>query len=150
LPAQRSGKAAREPELQQLAGVIRATIIPLARLLRQGDFTPTQSSIIGTIDRMQPVTMGDLATIEKLSLPVVSRIVRRLEETGVVVRSVREDDRRAQWISLSDHFTDEIRLSRAERNDELAATLASFTAEEVTALAASVPLLQRLLAAHSG
>ncbi len=132
-------------DLRRLAGLIRTTVIPFARQLRQGDFTPTQSSIIGTIDRLQPVTMGDLATAEKLSLPVVSRIITRLESAGLVVRNVRKDDRRAQWISLSDQFKAELRRSRAARNDALALHLARLSAAEIATLRDAVPLLQRLM-----
>lgn len=134
-----------DTELQNLAASLRTTLIPLVRQLRQGDFTPTQSSVIGTIDRLQPVTVGGLAAAEKLSLPVVSRIITHLERSGAVIREVRSADRRVQWISLSEPFAIEIKRARTEKNAELAAQLEGFSGEELDLLERAVPLLHRLM-----
>jgi DNA-binding MarR family transcriptional regulator len=136
-------------DLQELAAALRTTLIPLARQLRQGDFTPTQSSVIGTIDRLQPVTIGELAAAEKLSLPVVSRIITHLERSGAVVREVRSEDRRVQWISLTEAFAIEIKRARSERNAELAAQLKGFSRDDIDLFEKVVPLLHRLMAPDS-
>ena len=86
-----------EDEIAALAERVRTTITPLARQLRQhanDGLTPTLLSAIGTIDRKGPIALGDLAALERVSPPMVTKVVTTLEGQGLVRRSTDPRDRR--------------------------------------------------------
>src|SRR5438105_5509186 len=77
----------------------------LARLLRQQDegaLTPTMRAALGTISREGPLTLGELAAIEQVAPPTVTKVVDKLEVAGLVERTTDVDDRRVCRVVLSD------------------------------------------------
>src|SRR4030081_1009256 len=80
-----------------LAARLRLVVTRLARQLRQRavvDLTPSQISALATIERSGPVTLGELAALERGQPPSVTGVVPRLEEKGLVVRRQDPQDRR--------------------------------------------------------
>jgi len=72
-----------------LADRLRLAIGRLARRLRQhsvGGLTPSQRSVLATLDRHGPMTMSRLAEIETISAPSVTGIISRLAEKELVER----------------------------------------------------------------
>ncbi len=87
----------REDEIAELAERLRTIITPLARQLRQhanGGLTPSLLSAIGTIARKGPITLGDLAAQERVSPPMITKVVASLEAQGLVERTARRGFRR--------------------------------------------------------
>jgi DNA-binding MarR family transcriptional regulator len=143
---------AREPRsgsdgVMDLAARLRTTVVPLARQLRQADarFTPTQLTVLGSIHRNGPLSLGDLSARERLSPPMISRVVASLEEEGVVERMFDASDRRVCLVRISEDGERWIRQTRADRDAWLAQRLAMLGPDELDALMAAAPVLEHLV-----
>ena len=78
-------------------------------------------------------------------MPSVSRVVRVLESSGVVVRSADAEDRRVSLVSVTAEGRQWIEQIRTRRDAWLAERLESLTAADLATLDAAVPVLERLL-----
>src|SRR5205814_10222001 len=81
----------------QLASRLRLAVMRLARVLRQkaqDPITPSQLSALVSIERDGPVTLGELAALESVVPPTMTRIVVALEEQELVRREVDPGERR--------------------------------------------------------
>lgn len=137
----------RERSLIDLAARLRANLIPLSRQVSRpdGGLTPTQLSVLGAVHRHQPITLGDLASRERLSPAMISRVVASLEEDGIVERVADQHDRRVCYVKISEPGNRWIEEGRARRNAWLAERLAQLDATELDTIDAAVPLLERLI-----
>ncbi len=89
---------------EELPTRLRLAIMRLARRLRQqadADLTPSMLSALANIEYRQPVTLGELATAERVTPPTMSKIVARLQEAELVTRTPDDNDKRIQRLSLS-------------------------------------------------
>ena len=80
-----------------LAPRLRLALTRLGRRLRQqsdGDVTATMLSALSSVDRLGPLTLGELAAAERVQPPTITRVAGRLEERGLVQREVDERDLR--------------------------------------------------------
>ena len=78
----------------RLAGALRLAVARLARRVRQegtsagDDLTASRLAALTTIEALGPITLGELAAIEQVQPPSMTRIVARLEEGGLVERQI--------------------------------------------------------------
>jgi DNA-binding MarR family transcriptional regulator len=82
---------------QALAGRLRLSMIRLSRQLRRYDpseLTIAQLSLLASVVRGGPIGVGQLAEIEGLPSPAVTRLADKLEEAGLVTRQANPADRR--------------------------------------------------------
>jgi DNA-binding MarR family transcriptional regulator len=85
------------PAPQALAGRLRLSMIRLSRQLRRYDpseLTIAQLSLLASVVRGGPIGVGQLAEIEGLPSPAVTRLADKLEEAGLVTRQANPADRR--------------------------------------------------------
>jgi DNA-binding MarR family transcriptional regulator len=85
------------PPPQALAGRLRLSMIRLSRQLRRYDpseLTIAQLSLLASVVRGGPIGVGQLAEIEGLPSPAVTRLADKLEEAGLVTRQANPADRR--------------------------------------------------------
>ena len=130
-----------------LASQLSLAVMRLGRRLRQqavGDITASQLSALSTVARCGPVSLGELAEIERIAPPSTTRIVGRLEERGLVVRTVDAADRRVARVAVSEAGQDLLNLTRTRRDTYLALRLQAMTAAERETLMKALPLLERL------
>ncbi len=128
---------------------LRMVTLRLARLLRQHADSSTGlsaslTSALATVARCGPVTIGRLAELERVQPPSMTRIVAQLEERGLVARDVDPLDRRVSRLRPTPRADDVLADLRTRRNEYLAARLAALTPEELRALEAALPALERL------
>jgi len=80
-----------------LASHLRMAVARLARQMRQegaqDDASPSQLAALATLYNSPPMTIGELASIERVKPPTMTRIVANLEERGLVERSHGPDGR---------------------------------------------------------
>ena len=135
-----------------LGSQLRLAILRLSRRLRQesvGDITPSQLSALTAVERHGEVTLGELAAIERIAPPSMTRIASRLEEDGLVERHVDPADRRVARLAVSPSGHELLETIRNRRDAYLAARLQGFTAEERAILERAVPILEKLAAKES-
>jgi DNA-binding MarR family transcriptional regulator len=131
----------------RLPSQLRLAVMRLARRLRQekvGDLTASQLSAMASIERRGPISLGELAEIERIAPPSMTRIATRLEEMALVVRTVDTADRRIARLTLSDQGRSLHNQTRNRRDAYLARRLQAFTPEEREILLLAAPLLERL------
>src|SRR3954468_7222013 len=134
-------------ERTETADRLGMAITRLARLLRQqaGDrLTPTRRGRIGTYPP-GPVTLGELATIEQVAPPTITKVVAKLEDRGLVERESDPTDRRIARVTLSELGRRWLESDRRRRHAWLAARIEALPADEQDRLTAAVDVLEGLL-----
>ncbi len=138
-------------DLAVLASRVRLALVPLTRQLRQQniDLTATQASALATISRRQPITLGDLAKVEHVSSPMVTKVVKGLEAAGLVRREIDPGDRRVSRLSITADGGRRLERNRTRKNAWLAKRLRTLDPSEISALEAAIPVLERLTSDRS-
>ncbi len=127
---------------------LRLTLARLARQQRQAStsgLTPSQQSALAVIDRRGPITLGDLARFEQVAPPTITRIVAKLEDRGLVERTVDRSDRRVARLSITAAGHAGLELARARRNQWLTERLALLGPSDLDAILAAIEPLERLV-----
>jgi DNA-binding MarR family transcriptional regulator len=130
-----------------LPSQLRLAVMRLSRRLRQqsvGDITQSQLSALSTVEHTGPVPLGELADIERVAPPSMTRIAVGLEERGLVERTVDAADRRVARVEITDAGRELLAETRTRRDAFLATRLAALSAEEQDTLIRALPLLERL------
>lgn len=127
---------------------LRIALARIARLVdRQvsGDgMTRTQLSVLGTVARLGPLGISELADIEGLNPTMLSRVLGKLEESGLVSRAVTEADRRAARVQTTAAGRALHQRLRRQRSQLVAERLSGLPAEQVSRLRAALPALETL------
>jgi DNA-binding MarR family transcriptional regulator len=130
-----------------LGSQLRLVILRLGRRLRQqavGEVTPSQLSALSTVAKHGELTLGELAAIERIAPPSMTRIAARLEDEGWLERRADTSDRRVARVAVSPAGQALLDETRTRRDAFLANRLQQFTDEERALLERAVPLLERL------
>ncbi|WP_400244332.1 MarR family winged helix-turn-helix transcriptional regulator [Niallia sp. JL1B1071] len=69
--------------------------------LRPKNLTPIQYSILEYISVNQPVIPSDISECQQISMPNISRELKKLTEKDLITKHADEKDRRKQYIVLS-------------------------------------------------
>jgi DNA-binding MarR family transcriptional regulator len=127
---------------------LRHAVTRLARRLRQqssAGITPSQLAVLSGLDSSGPVTLGELAAAEAVSPPSITRIVRALEEQGLVKREAVEDDRRAAVVGVTTKARRILQAIRSQRTAWLAERVAELPPRRVADLRRGVAAIEQLL-----
>ena len=131
----------------QLISALRTGVLRLSRRLRLelgGDLTLTQMSVLGTVSREGPLTIGELANHEHVKPPSATRTVTSLEGAGLVARSSSDDDGRQVLVTITDAGSELLAGIRRRRDAWLRDHLDQLSDDERQVLEAAAPLLDRL------
>jgi DNA-binding MarR family transcriptional regulator len=134
-------------EITELAGRLRLASARLHRRLRQEadtSLSPSQQSALGTIDMRGPITLGDLAAAEQVTPPTITKVVARLEEQGLIDRTVDAFDRRIIRVSTTREGRRRLEHSRARRNAFLATRLEELGPDAVRRLHDAIDAIEEL------
>lgn len=136
------------PDAQALAEQLRSAVLLLARRLRQQDemsgLTMSQLSALSVVNARGALTLGELATAERVQPPTMTRLVAALEAQGYLERESDPSDRRLVRVRATDAGRTAIRESRARRTAFLAGRIDGLDTEERAAIAAALPVLLSL------
>lgn len=131
---------------------LRLAITRTARRLRQeagGGLSPTLSAALASIERHGPLTPSELAAREGVQRPTATRLIARLEDQGLVVRTADPADRRSCLIAATDAGAALLRELRTRKDAYLAQRLRALSAEDRATLARAAELLEDLLEADA-
>ncbi len=132
-----------------LPSQLRLAVLRLSRRLRQenaGDVTPSQFSALASVYIHGEVSLGELAAIERIAPPSMTRIAGRLEEQGLVARVADSGDRRVSRLAITPEGEALLAETRNRRDAYLANRLHALTEKERNDLVKAIPLLERLVA----
>ena len=133
-----------------LASALRISVMRLARRMRSerdpdNELLPVgQLSVLGTLKRNGESTVGELAVIERVQPPSMTRTVNCLDEAGYVVRRKHETDGRQVVVALSERGHEVLAADRRRRDVWLAQRLRELTPDERALLRQAAPILERL------
>ena len=131
-----------------LAARLRLVVTRLGRKLRRhggGDLTPSQASALSSLERLGPMTLGELSSVENIRPPTLTKVVAALEEQGLVARQADPSDRRVARVEATVQGSALLAESRSRSNAYLAARLRALPAEDVAVLERAVELLEQLV-----
>jgi len=132
-----------------LAERLRLAVTRLARRLRQqgdpDDASPTQLSALATIERRGPITLGELATAERVQPPTITAAIDRLEGQGLVRRRTGAEDRRVVRVEITGVGRKLLARNRSRKTAYLAKRLRALSPEDATTLHHATLILDRLL-----
>jgi len=134
--------------LGPLAADLRLVVGRLSRRLRQhgeSGITASLLSALWTIERLQPVSLGDLAEAERVQPPTVTRVVAKLEDTALVAREEEPSDRRVSRVRLTPEGQRLLDRTRRLRTAYLARRLRSVAPRDRQVLRSAVEILTQVL-----
>ncbi|GAA3610240.1 MarR family winged helix-turn-helix transcriptional regulator [Microlunatus ginsengisoli] len=132
-----------------LASALRTTTLRLARRLRQMraddlDLTGSQLSAMSSLLNHGDQLMGELAALERIQPPSMTRIVNALEERGMAVRKPSERDRRQCVVALTDAGREILLANRRRRDEWLARQMEGLDESDLDVLRRAVLILERV------
>jgi DNA-binding MarR family transcriptional regulator len=132
-----------------LASTLRISLMRLSRRLRNErdasyDLSATQLAVLGTLWRLGPLSIGDLAAAEKVQPPSMTRTVTCLCEKGLLRRDPHSADKRLVVVSLTEAADSVLAESRRRKEAWLNRRLQELTPAERRILREAAPILERL------
>lgn len=104
----------------------------------------THVAALATLERHGPLPLGELAALEKVAPPSMTRVVAKLTAAELVDRQGHPADRRQVLITITDQGHELLAADRRRRNEWLSARLLELPAADLAALTAVIPVLDRL------
>lgn len=147
---------AKDTSLTDSAAKLRLAIVRTARRLRQeaateaSGLTPTSTAALATIERHGPITPSELAAIERVKRPTVTRTLGCLEREGLVDRTPDPADGRSSLVSLNAAGRERLRRLRGRKNAYLARRMRDLSAEEIETLERAAEILDRMREGERG
>ena len=132
----------------ELAAVLRPALMRLTRMIRiqraDTSITLTQLSAMAALEKNGPMSPGELAAYERVQPPSMTKVLAKLEEQGLVHRTVHPTDRRQAVIEISEAGLDLIESERRSRDLWFTAQLENLDADERALLRSIVGVLDKL------
>ncbi|MEU8815579.1 MarR family transcriptional regulator [Actinoplanes sp. NPDC048796] len=142
------GQEAEQGTAEELARTLREAIQRLNRRVRQarpiGDLTFSQLSALTSLQLAGALTPRELADVERVQPPTMTKIVGKLEERGLVVRSPHPTDGRQVILAATEEGRAVYAQFEKARNEWLANQLAELTPGEREILAQATEVLQKV------
>jgi DNA-binding MarR family transcriptional regulator len=133
---------------EQLATLLRDAITRLNRRVRQarpvGDLTFSQISALTSLQLAGALTPRELADVERVQPPTMTKIVGKLEERGLVARTPHPTDRRQVILAATEQGRAVYAQFERVRDEWLAQALAGLTPDERGTLEAAARILQQV------
>lgn len=132
----------------ELASSLRLSLLRAARRIRSQrvntSATLSQLSALATVFKCGPLSAGEIAAIERVQPPSMTKILAALEASGWVERASHPDDRRQSIISITAAGRQLMAEETRARDEWLAERLVDFSAEDIQKLREAVDVLDRL------
>jgi DNA-binding MarR family transcriptional regulator len=143
-----SSSAARSPvAAPEIAARLRLSATRLARLLRQeagAGLSPSQLSALAVVSNHGPLTLGALAELERVAPPTVTKVVSKLEDDGLVIRTPDQSDRRVCLVEVSQEGAELLDEVRRRKTAWLTARIGQLDAADQRRLADALDVLDEL------
>ena len=133
----------------RVADRLHSAAIHLLRRLRVEDealgISAPRLSALSVLVFAGPKRIGELARIEQVEPPTMTRLVDGLVRDGLAVREPDPQDARAVRVRATATGARTLRRGRAKRLDALTDTLSSLSPADLAALGRGVEVLERIL-----
>src|SRR3954465_8279824 len=136
--------------LSERAAHLRTAIVRTARRLRQEAATeatglaPPSVAALATIERHGPMTPSEIADVERVKRPTITRTLGCLEREGLIDRAPDPADGRSALVAVNGAGRERLRRLRKRKNAYLARRMRDLSAEEVETLERAAEILERM------
>jgi DNA-binding MarR family transcriptional regulator len=133
-------------QLTRMATDLRLACMRISRRVRyesSHDVAPHQFSVMCRLEEA-PRTPGELAEIERVAKPSMTRTVGALVDRGLVLRQDDPLDGRSVILSLSEEGRRSVKAIRRRRDAWMASRVARLTPEEQDVLARATEILAKV------
>jgi len=133
-------------QLTRMATDLRLACMRISRRIRyesSHDVAPHQFSVLCRLEEA-PRTPGELAEIERVAKPSMTRTVGALVDRGLVLRQDDPLDGRSVILSLSEEGRRSVKAIRRKRDAWMASRVARLTPEEQDVLARATEILAKV------
>lgn len=132
-----------------LAAELRVSVMRLRRRLMgerhpDNELSLSAMSALGVLYRRGELGLAELAHIERVQPPSMTRTIKWLAERGLVTRRPHETDGRQVLVTLTEQGRDVVRADRVSRDAWLSRRLSALSAEERAVLREAAPIIERL------
>lgn len=132
-----------------LASQLRLSVMRLRRRLANERHPGNALSlgamaVLGSLYRHGELTIGELATLERVQPPSMTRTIKCLEGDGHVARRPHDTDGRQVVVALTETGTRTVVADRRSRDAWLARRLSDLSPQERAVLREAAPILERL------
>jgi DNA-binding MarR family transcriptional regulator len=134
------------PQLTRMATDLRLACMRISRRIRfesSHDVAPHQFSVLCRLEET-PRTPGELAEIERVAKPSMTRTVGALVDRGLVLRQPDPTDGRQVILSITDAGRRSVRTIRRQRDAWMASRVARLSSEEQDVLARATVILAKV------
>ena len=143
-----TGRRASSAAIEAADG-LHSAAIHLLRYVRKEDatagVTPARLSALSVVVFAGPKTLGELAAIEQVRPPTMTKIVSGLEDAGLVRRRQVRGDARSVRVEPTARGRALLQRARDRRLEALAARLRGLTREELETLRRAAVLIEEAL-----
>jgi len=132
----------------ELASSLRLALARTARRLRQEAGTglsPSLTAALATVERCGPLTPSELAGLERVARPTVTRVLIRLEEAGLISRTPDPADRRSTLVAITPAGAALLAEARTRKDAFLSERLDGLSPADRATLARAAAILEGLL-----
>ena len=133
---------------EEMAGRLRSAVNRLQRRLRQeslGGLSPAQASALASVRRHGDPTLGELAALEQVQPPTMTKIVAGLAADGMVTRVADANDRRSAHVRITTAGERALERMRTRKNAFILRRLGELEPGERQRVAELVSLLEHFL-----
>jgi DNA-binding MarR family transcriptional regulator len=127
---------------------LRRVVLKLARQLnaasREEGLTPTQASVLGITTMRGPLSLAELTEIEGINPTMLSRVIGKLDEYGLLMRLRDPDDFRAARVEVTSKGRGVYERIAAQRSAVISESVSGLPDGEQAALLAALPALENL------
>lgn len=140
----------QDTSLTDIAAKLRMAIVRTGRRLRQeaatetAGLTPTSTAALATIERHGPLTPSELAEIERVKRPTVTRTLGCLEREGLIERTPDPADGRSSLVAVNAAGRERLRRLRGRKNAYLARRMRGLSEDELATLERAAEILDRM------
>jgi DNA-binding MarR family transcriptional regulator len=136
-----------KPTDAEIAARLRLSATRLARRLRQesaSGLSPSQFSALAVIHHRGPLTLGELAEVERVAPPTTSKVVAKLEADGLVERQIDPTDKRVSLVQVTKAGAQLHDETKRRRTTWLTGRVRDLSPDEQARLADALDVLDRL------
>jgi DNA-binding MarR family transcriptional regulator len=127
---------------------LRRVVLRLARQLnaasREEGLTPTQASVLGIATVRGPLSLAEVTELEGINPTMLSRVIGKLDEYGLIKRLRDPDDFRAARVEVTPKGRGIYERIRAQRGAVISESVSSLPDDQQAALLAALPALENL------
>lgn len=143
-----TARTPRARSTQDVADRLHSAAIHLLRRLRRVDsamgVTAARASALSVLVFGGPKTIGELATLEQVSAPTMTRMVSGMEEEGLVRREADAQDGRIVRVRATTRGASILRKGREARVRELASALDKLSPAAIATLGRAADILRSM------